>query len=94
MDKNNRSVLEILVKNLATERLDQVAFSNDRYIELTKEYHDSESDFELTLTPEQRKMFIKVTDNFNAVSALYARLAYEQGLRDIAELWQELIAKK
>ena len=62
MDKNNRSVLKIMIENLATERLDKVALTDDYYIELAKEYHDSEENFESTLTPEQHKLFIKITD--------------------------------
>ena len=94
MNKNNRSVLEIIIENLATERLDKVAFADDCYIKLAKEYHNSENEFEATLVPEQHKLFIKVTDDFNAVSAHYARLAYELGLRDFTELWTELSKAK
>ena len=88
-----KKILDIIIENMTNERLDSIVFANDEYKNLLQKYNQSSDDFESSLTPEQKKNFDAFTVDYNALSALYARLAYEQGMRDCAELWNELTEK-
>lgn len=90
MDKR---ILDILIDNCTNERLDSIIFANDEYKNLLQKYNASSEIFESSLTPEQQTLYNAFTADYNAMSALYARLAYEQGMRDCASLWQELTKK-
>lgn len=87
------NILDILIDNCTNERLDKIVFANDEYKKLLEQYNKSSQSFEDSLTPEQKKIFDTFTVDYNALSAMYARLAYEQGLRDIVALWNELTEK-
>ena len=88
-----KKILDIIVENLTNERLDSLVFANDEYKKIMQKFEESSQIFEDSLTPEQHKKFVQFMDDYNAQSALYARLAYKQGMRDVAELWQELTEK-
>lgn len=88
-----KGILDIIIENLTNERLDNLIFANDEYKNLLQKYNKISAIFENSLTPEQHKKFIIFMDDYNALSAMYARLAYEQGMRDVAELWNELTEK-
>lgn len=90
MEKN---VLSILIDNCTNERLDAIALQNPDYTEAIKRASATLDALDSTLTPEQRRLLDNYTTAQNASSAIYSRLAYEQGMRDIAELWQNLTEK-
>ena len=87
------TVLNTMIDNLTNERLDEIIFANDEYKKLLERYNQSSEIFENSLTPEQRTLYNAFTVDYNALSAMYARLAYEQGMRDIVALWNELTEK-
>lgn len=88
-----KGILDIIIENLTNERLDSIVFANDEYKNLLQKYNESANIFESSLTPEQQTLYNAFTVDYNAMSAMYARLAYELGLRDLAELCTELTAK-
>lgn len=90
MEKN---VLSILIDNCTNERLDAIASKNQDYILANERANALLDSLDSTLTPEQRQLLDDYCTAQNESASLYARLAYEQGLRDCAELWQELVAK-
>lgn len=85
-----KSVLNILIDNCTNERLDAIVFANEDYKEIKKQASNSFQALLDSLTPEQDRLFNAYTVNENTLSALYARLAYEQGQRDIIELLKSL----
>lgn len=87
---HEKSVLNILIDNCTNERLDAIVFANEDYKEIKKQASNSFQTLLDSLTPEQNRLFNLYTVNENALSALYARLAYEQGQRDIIELLKSL----
>ena len=87
---HEKSVLNILIDNCTNERLDAIVFANEDYKEIKKQASNSFQTLVDSLTPEQNRLFNAYTANENALSALYARLAYEQGQRDIIELLKSL----
>lgn len=85
-----KSVLNILIDNCTNERLDAIVVANEDYKEIKKQASNSFQTLLDSLTPEQDRLFNLYTVNENTLSALYARLSYEQGLRDITELLKSL----
>lgn len=88
-----KDVLNIMINNLTNERLDSIVANNQDYIKASNNANTLLDNLDSTLTPEQRRLLDDYCTAQNASSALYARLAYEQGLRDIAELWHDLTDK-
>lgn len=93
MNNYNRPIVDILIENLTNERLDAKVSQNPDYLESTKHANTLLDNLDSALTPEQRHLLDAYCTAQNASSALYARLAYEQGLRDCAELWHDLTDK-
>lgn len=89
----NNSVLDILIDNCTNERLDAIIISEPAYTEASQACDDALQNLDNVLTPEEKKIFDTFTVKQNALSALYARLAYEQGMRDVVTLWNELTEK-
>lgn len=87
---HEKSVLNILIDNCTNERLDAIVVANEDYKEIKKQASNSFQTLLDSLTPEQDRLFNLYTVNENTLSALYARLSYEQGLRDITELLKSL----
>lgn len=91
---HEKSVLNILIDNCTNERLDAIVLANEDYKEIKKQASNSFQALLDSLTPEQGRLFNTYTINENELSALYAKLAYEQGLRDITELLKSLAQKQ
>ena len=92
--KKLRSLLDILIENGTNERLDQIAFANREYQKTARQASKTFENFSDSLTPAQKKLFNAYSVNQNALSAQYSQLAYEQGLKDCAQLWTKLAHSK
>lgn len=88
-----KDVLNIMINNLTNERLDGIVANNQDYIKASNNANTLLDNLDSALTPEQRQLLDDYCTAQNESASLYARLAYEQGLRDITELWQVLTEK-
>lgn len=88
-----QEVLEILADNLTNERLDNIIQQDKEYIEIKERVHKSL--LELEAIGSDKKEVQRIIDAYDSTvheeSSLYARLAYKQGMKDLAQLLLSLI---
>lgn len=88
-----QEVLDILTNNLTNERFDSILQQNSEYVEITERVHKSLQ--ELEKITADRKEVQKIIDKYDVAvheeSALLIKLAYQQGMKDFAQLLLSLI---
>lgn len=86
-----KNVLEVMADNLMNERLDVLIAIDSSFKERQEKSSAALKQLEATLTEEQNKLLDRFTVLENECSAAYARLSYKQGMKDIANLFLELV---
>lgn len=84
-------VLDIITECLTNERLDNIIFRNEQYKETDAKSGRTMQIFEELLDAEQQKRFDEYLEAENQRVAIYTRMSYEQGMRDIVDLIASLI---
>lgn len=88
-----KDVLNIVTDNLMNERLDDIVQQNKHYKEVRNRVDAALLDVEKI--DSNTKDIQRIIDRYDSVvheeSALYARLAYQQGMKDFAQLLSSLI---
>lgn len=86
-----QEVLEILTEHLTNERLDSI-------VQQDSQYQDILTRLDVALTELQKTADFQALEEFNTIqgeqAAYYAKLAYQQGSKDIARLFVSLLSKE
>lgn len=88
-----KDILNILTDNLTNERLDNIVRQNSNYKEVMKRVHSALLDLEKmdSNIKDMQNIIEKYDSVVHEESALYARLAYQQGMKDLAKLMLSLV---
>ena len=88
-----KDILNILTDNLTNERLDNIVQQNNNYKEVMKRVNSALLDLEKmdSNTKDMQDIIEKYDSVVHEESALYARLAYQQGMKDLAKFMLSLI---
>ena len=91
MKRVHKTLIETLVENFTNERLDKIALkdkefrSSDRKLDAALEQYD-----ELSLPEGSDKVVRHVFDAYADQSAVYAAVAYRQGITDTVQLLKKM----
>ena len=90
-----QEVLDILTKNLTNERLDDIIQKDKNYQDVLKRLDTAYQKFEKvckeTLDAETQELINDYDTIIHEESAIHVRLAYQQGMKDFAQLLVSLI---
>ena len=87
--------LDFLVEACTAGRLDQIAAKNAEFVKADKEYAKAAKKMDqIGLSKEQRSVIIDMNDALAAQSAVYAEIAYKQGLIDALDLLEQAKEEK
>ena len=87
-----KTVMEIVTEYLGSERLDSIILKTEEYRKADKEADAAlEEMLGMEMEDEVRKALDKYLSAFGAVEAVYIRLAYQQGMKDLMEFAVSLI---
>ena len=88
-----QDVLNTLTENLTNERLDSIVQQNSEYLETADRVHKCLLELEKIGSNEREAQ--KIIDNYDVAvheeSAILIKLAYQQGMKDLAQLLLSLI---
>ena len=85
------NVYKFLIKNLVNERMDRIVARNKRFRQADKRYSEAlKRCDELPLSKADAKAVDRAISAFSAQSAVYAELAYIQGMKDIVQLLKKI----
>lgn len=85
------SVMKILTEVMMNERLDEILQDMEEYISSQNGIDEAAAEYNsLDLLPEEKKVVDKLVSAYNADSAFYAAMAYQQGMKDCAVLLKEI----
>ena len=88
-------MIDLLAEHSTNERLDQIALKNPEYIAAREKADFLLQELEETNpSKEVQKAINKYDSAIHATSALYANLAYKQGLKDMFNLIMSLLDKR
>lgn len=91
MQKVHKALLEILIENFTNERLDEIAFRDKEFRSADRKLNESLKRYdELSLPAESDKVVGQVFDAYGGQSAVYADIAYRQGIIDCVQLLKEM----
>ena len=90
-----QEVLDILTKNLTNERLDDIIQKDENYQDVLERldttYQKFEKIYKETLDTETQEIINDYDTIIHEESAIHVRLAYQQGMKDFAQLLVSLI---
>lgn len=81
-----QGIFHILVENGTSERLDESAMRDEAYQKASQELDDAILEKE-SLTGKLQEADRRISVLYGSLMAAYAKLAYEQGLKDMAEIF-------
>ena len=85
------SIIEILSGHLMNERLDNILLDDPEYINLLESIDQATVCFEsLKLSEGQRMIVDNLISAYTAYGAYYARMAYQQGMKDCVRMLREI----
>lgn len=87
-DVDVNDVLEILTEQLTNERLDTIALQDSNYQDILKRLDVACEELQKTANHQTFEEFNTIQ---NEQAALYAKIAYQQGMKDIARFFISLI---
>ncbi len=88
-------MIDLLAEHATNERLDKIAFKNPEYITAREKTDFLLQELEETIPSKEVQKAINEYDSaIHATSALYANLAYRQGLKDMFNLIMSLLDKR
>lgn len=84
-------VYKFLVKNLVNERMDKIVVRNKRFRQADRRYKEAlKRCDDLPLSKEDAKVVDRAISAFAVQSAVYAEVAYIQGMKDVVKLLKEI----
>ena len=84
-------IYKFLIKNLVNERMDKIVFRNKRFRQADRRYKKAlEQCDKLPLSKEDAKVVDRAISAFAAQSAVYAEVAYIQGMKDVVKLLKKI----
>ncbi len=81
-----QGIFHILVENGTSERLDEIAMRDEAYQKASQELDDAILEKE-SRTGKLQEADRRISVLYGSLMAAYAKLAYEQGLKDMAEIF-------
>lgn len=91
MKKAHKTLIETLVENLTNERLDKIALKDKEFRSSDKKLNEALKRYdELSLPEENDKVVGHVFDAYGELNAVYAAIAYRQGIEDAVQLLREI----
>ena len=81
-----QGIFHILVENGTSERLDEIAMRDEAHQKASQELDDAILEKE-SLTGKLQEADRRRSGLYGSLMAAYAKLAYEQGLKDMAEIF-------
>ena len=91
MKKVHNSLIESLIENFTNERLDEIAFKDREFRSSDRKLNEALGQYDKMLLPKgAAKVISRVFDTYAAQNAVYARLAYMQGMKDAVELLKKI----
>lgn len=85
-----KDIMTIITENLTNERLDQIIVQTEEYRQAEKEENCLSEKFEEMLDGEQQKAFNEYQTAENNRIATYIALTYQQGMKDIVNIFLSL----
>ena len=89
----SKEVLSIITENLMNERLDKIIIQMEEYKQAEKQGCQMKETFEKMLSQEQFKAYNQYLTAQNHFIAVYTKICYQQGMKDIASLLLSLVDK-
>lgn len=90
-----QEVLDIFVENMTNERLDEIIQQDSSYQEVLERLDTAYKPFERFFKESEDPKVKNIINEYDTIqheeSALYARLAYKQGMKDVMQLLLALI---
>ena len=92
MEKNmDKSILDVLTEYMTNERLDGMLQDNEEYIRTQENINHAMDEYNRNGLPEEQWGTLnKVLNAYNASGAFYAKMAYQQGVKDCVSLMKEI----
>ena len=88
-----KDAYKTLTKDLVNERLDKIVVRNKKFRKADKRYKEAiERCNDLQLSKEDALIVDRAINAFAAQSAVYAELAYMQGMKDVVKLLKKIDA--
>ena len=85
------SIIEILSGNLMNERLDNILLDDPEYIKILENIDQATVCFESLKLPMNQRMIVDtLIAAYTAYGAYYARMAYQQGMKDCVRMLREI----
>ena len=85
------SIIEILSGHIMNERLDNILLDDPEYIKILESIDQATVCFEsLNLPMGQRMIVDNLISAYTAYGAYYARMAYQQGMKDCVRMLREI----
>ncbi len=81
-----QGIFRILVENGTNERLDEIAMGDEAYRKASQELDDAILERE-SLAGRLQEVDKRIPVLYGSLMAAYAKLAYEQGFKDMAEIF-------
>lgn len=92
-DRCVKDVYKPLIKDLMNERMDKLVIRHKKFRKADKRYNEAIKQYnDLPLSKEDAKVVDHAIDAFADQSAIYAELAYMQGMKDAVKLLKEIEA--
>lgn len=86
--KDVQEVLKVLTEQLTNERLDNIVEQDSKYQEILRKLDIALAELQKTANPQTLEKFNTIQ---NEQAAQYARLAYQQGMKDLSMFFISLI---
>lgn len=86
--KEVNDVLEILTEQLTNERLDTIALQDSNYQNILNRLDVAFEELQKTANPQTLEEFNTIQ---NEQAAMYAKIAYQQGMKDVARFFISLM---
>lgn len=91
MNNNASSIIGILSEHLMNERLDNILLDDPEYISLLENIDQATECFECLKLPMGQRMIVdNLISAYTTYGAYYARMAYQQGMKDCVGVLREI----
>ena len=87
-------ILEVLTQSLSDERLDRITRRDESYQTAFQEEIEAHDSLEATLSGEQRSLLDDFVSAASKRTAALEKIHYQQGMKDLFDLFQTLAAKE
>lgn len=86
-----KDAYQTLIKDLVNERLDKIVVRHKKFRKADKRYNEAIKQYnDLPLSKEDALVVDRAINAFAAQSAVYAELAYMQGMKDTVKLLKKI----